>query len=101
MNPASSNMPSDWYPEKSPAALTNDRKQTKQMASAMRGQTFSTINNAASIPTQHNAVNMCEPLEIHKSVGANQNLAGPSCAATALKYSAAGRIPLGPISPRI
>src|SRR5437660_1641153 len=75
MNPASSSMPSDWYEEKSPAAATNDRKQTKQTTNIARGQRFNTSPTDAIIPIQHRATSMCEPLEIQSSVGAYQKRA--------------------------
>ena len=71
-NPASSNMPSDWYPEKSPAALTNERKHTKQITSIPRGQKLKTSSTAAAMPTQQSVISMCDPLENHKTLGTYQ-----------------------------
>src|SRR5689334_1539658 len=72
MNPASSNIPSDWYAEKSCAPLTNDRKHTKQIASIPRGHKFKTSSTEAIIPTQQSPISMCRPLENQSSVGAYQ-----------------------------
>src|SRR5690348_5202405 len=72
MNPASSNIPSDWYDEKSCAAATNERKHTKQIASIPRGHKFKTSSTDAIIPTQQTPVSICLPLENHSSVGAYQ-----------------------------
>src|SRR5256885_12031274 len=44
---------------------TNDRKQTKQMASMPRGQKFKTSSPEATIPAQQIPASMCGPLEIH------------------------------------
>src|SRR5438105_6090341 len=102
MKPASSSMPSDWYSEKSRDVDTNERKQRKQIRSMARGQKFRTRSNDAIIPIQHSAINMPELLEIQSSEGAYQTR---TCAtpdrATACRYSPAGRIPCGPINPRI
>ncbi len=49
-------------PEKSCAALTNERKQTKQITSMPRGQRFSTSSNDATMPIQQAASSMCELL---------------------------------------
>src|SRR5438094_9366696 len=78
MNPASSSMPSDWYPENSPAALTNERKHAKQISKAARGNIFSITNSDAMIPTQLSAVSACDPVENHSSVGAYQKRACPA-----------------------
>ena len=72
INPASSSIPSDWYPEKSCAALTKERKHAKQIASIPRGHKFNTSSTDAIIPTQQIPVSMCRPLENHSSVGAYQ-----------------------------
>src|ERR1700722_11728513 len=101
MNPASSNIPSDWYPANSPAAATNERNPTKQTNKDVRGKILKTTNTEAANPSQHTAINMCELLDNQKSVGAYQNRAAPADFATAAKYSDAGRMPSGPISPRI
>ena|SRR5215472_2100081 len=102
MKPASSSMPSDWYSEKSLDAETNERKQTKQITSIARGQKFKTSTNDAIIPIQHSANSIPEPLEIQTNEGAYQKR---TCAtpdrAIASRYSLAGRIPCGPISPQI
>src|SRR2546422_47588 len=90
MKPASSSMPSDWYPEKSSAALTNERKHAKQITSIPRGQTSKTSSREAAIPIQHKAVNIREPLENHSSVGANHRREKwPNECATACRYSLA------------
>src|ERR1700733_8519573 len=101
MNPASSSMPSDWYPEKSCAALTKERKQRKQINNVQRGQMLRNTNSDASIPTQQSANRACGLDENQSSVGANQKREEPSDRATDCRYSFAGRIPTGPISPRI
>src|SRR5262244_3760390 len=72
--PASSNMPSDWYPEKSCAALTKERKQTKQMTNIPRGHRLRNSRMDAIIPIQQIASNIPEPLDNHSTVGAYQNL---------------------------
>src|SRR5216684_5902571 len=77
MNPASSSIPSDWYAEKSCAALTNERKHTRQTTSIPRGQRFKTSSTDAIMPTQQSPVSMCELLENHSSVGAYQYPACP------------------------
>src|SRR5271169_3268541 len=86
-NPASSSIPSDWYPEKSPAALTKERKQTKQMASIPRGQIFKTNRAAAAMPSQQSPISMYEPLENHRTLGTYQYRAWPTCSATLFRYS--------------
>src|ERR1700757_84865 len=70
MKPASSNMPSDWYPEKSRAAATKERKHTKQMASIPRGQRFRKSSKDAAIPIQHSALKVPGPLDHQTRVGA-------------------------------
>src|SRR5581483_2621520 len=77
MNPASSNMPSDWYPEKSWAALTKDKKHRKQMSSMARGQTLRNSAIDASSPTQQTAMSMWFVLDSQNSVGAYQTR--PQC----------------------
>ena len=77
INPASSSIPSDWYPEKSCAALTNERNATKQMSSVTRGQMFSTRRIEAAIPAQHNISSERSLLPIQSIVGANQKRATP------------------------
>ncbi len=72
INPASSSIPSDWYAEKSCAALTKERKHTKQTASIPRGQKFKTSNTDAIMPAQQIPVSICAVLENHSSVGAYQ-----------------------------
>src|SRR4051794_25174065 len=74
INPASSSIPSDWYPEKSWAALTNERKHRKQITSIPRGQILKTSSSEAIIPTMQSASSILGPLETHNKVGANQNL---------------------------
>src|SRR5580698_4895054 len=102
INPASSNIPSDWYPENSRAAATKERKQTKQMKSETRGQIFITTRSEAIIPTQQRKISMCELAEYQSTVGANQKRLFPgNSRATAGRKSEAGRIPCGPMSPRI
>lgn len=101
MNPASSSIPSDWYAEKSCAALTKERKHTKQIASIPRGQKFNTSSTDAIMPAQQIPVSICELRENHRSVGTYQWPVRPNCSATACKYSFAGRIPCGPINPLI
>ena len=66
-----------------------------------RGQKFKTSSTEAIIPTQQIPVSMRELLEIQSSVGAYQYPACPNRSANACKYSPAGRIPCGPINPRI
>src|SRR5215831_13590489 len=52
MNPASSNMPSDWYSAKSCATVTNETKQTKQTRNESRGERFRKASTAAISPSQ-------------------------------------------------
>src|SRR5215469_16640330 len=101
INPASSNIPSDWYAEKSCAALTNERKHTKQIAKVPRGHKFNTSSTDAIIPTQQIPFSMGRPPENHSSVGAYQQPTRLNCSPTARKYSPAGRMPCGPINPLI
>ena len=42
-----------------------------------RGQMFATSSSDATTPSQQIAMSMCEPVEIHSSVGANQKRAAP------------------------
>ena len=42
-----------------------------------RGQRLNTSSSEAIMPTQQIAISMCEPLEIHSSVGAYQKRAAP------------------------
>src|ERR1700728_2896695 len=94
MKPASSSMPSDWYPEKSCAALTNDRKHTKHTASIPRGHALMTNSRDAIMPTQHRAVNIYGPLESQSSGGVNQRpRPWPNECHTAWRYSFAATIP--------
>src|SRR5208282_1568685 len=87
-NPASSSMLSDWYPEKSRAAATKERKQTKQKNSIPRGHTSNTTSSAAIMPTQHSAISIGEPLEIQSSEGTYQKRRSPGeNAANAWRYS--------------
>src|SRR5580700_4862319 len=99
MNPASSNIPSDRYPENSPAALTNERKERKQTNNAPRGHTLSTTRAEAAIPIQHTVINMCELVDTQNKVGAFQKRPCPADSVTARRYSPAGKIPAGPINP--
>src|ERR1700722_7007323 len=101
MNPASSNIPSDWYPANPPAAATNERNPTKQTNNDVRGKILKTTNTDAASPIQHTAINMCELVESQNTVGAYQNRAAAVDFATLSRYSDAGRIPSGPINPRI
>src|SRR5580693_446333 len=72
MKPASSNMPSDWYPEKSCAAATNERKHTKHTSSEARGQRFTTTRIDAMIASQTTSINARSLAPNHSRVGANQ-----------------------------
>ena len=59
-------------------------------------------NSDAAKPTQHIAMSACEPLPTHRRVGANhKRVQGPNDCATAARYLPAGRMPAGPIRPRI
>ena len=51
MKPSSRSMPSDWKPEKSCAAATKDKKQTKHIASDPRGQMLKITATDAIKPT--------------------------------------------------
>jgi len=73
----------------------------KQMTRLALGHTFAVTNRDATMPTQQIVISMCDPLENHNRVGAYQKRSGPSPRSTADKYCPAGRIPRGPISPRI
>src|SRR6266496_5626178 len=84
INPASSSIPSDWYPEKSCAALTKDRKHTKQTTSIPRGHRFNTSSTDAIMPSQQSPLSISGPLETHSTVGAYHNRCQcPSDCATA------------------
>src|SRR5271156_4640681 len=72
INPASSNIPSDWYPEKSRATLTNETKHKKQISSDARGHRFSVTSSDAISPTQHNVINAASLAPNHSKVGADQ-----------------------------
>src|SRR5215469_8983138 len=71
MKPASSSMPSDWYPEKSRAAETKDRKQTKHTSRLARGQRLSTTPSDAASPIQVMAISMLSVEENQRRVGAS------------------------------
>src|ERR1700685_1428156 len=101
MNPASSNIPSDWEPANSPAAATNDRNATKHANRDVRGKILKTTNTDPARPIQHTAISMCELLDNQNSVGAYQNRAAAADFATVSRYSEAGSMPSGPMSPRI
>src|SRR5262252_5126679 len=73
--PAASSIPSDWYPEKSSAAATNERKRTKHSANVARGQRFRISRIDASMPSQHSAPRAWEPFASQASVGAYQKRA--------------------------
>ena len=51
MKPASRSMPSDWKLEKSCAAATNERKQTRHTARDRRGHKFKVTATEAINPT--------------------------------------------------
>src|SRR5581483_3318941 len=85
INPASSSMPSDWYPEKSCAALTNERKHTQQISNIPRGQILNTKSREAIIPAMQTADSMRGPLAIQSRLGTNQNFHEPADRATACK----------------
>jgi hypothetical protein len=53
------------------------------------------------MPTQQIASSMRLPVLTHKSVGAYQYRSQPSAFATTSRYMPAGRMPFGPMSPRI
>jgi hypothetical protein len=53
------------------------------------------------IPIQQTAINIFELLDSQNAVGAYQNRPLPADSATARKNSPAGKIPTGPIKPRI
>jgi len=56
----------------------------KQIISIPRGQTFRKSSSDATMPTQHKAVNICAPLEIQSTVGANHS---PRMWPSGLRYS--------------
>ncbi len=66
-----------------------------------RGQIFRTTSKDASMPNQQSASSACELEENQSSVGANQKRDDPSDRATDSRYSFAGRMPSGPMRPRI
>src|SRR5271155_1114361 len=72
ITPASSNIPSDWYPEKSRATLTNETKHKKQISSDARGHRFSVTSSDATNPTQHSVSNVPLPAPNHSKVGTVQ-----------------------------
>jgi len=100
MKPASRSMLSDWYPENSDAALTKERKQTKERRSMARGKMLMVRRTEAKRPVQAMAVRAWLLLENQSRVGAYQKRAKPTELVTARRYSGAGRIPLEPIRPR-
>src|SRR5665213_3396173 len=71
-NPASSSMPSDWYPEKSPATETKDKKHAKQNAKLTRGHTLQKASNEAARPTHMIALSAVSLDEIQNNDGASQ-----------------------------
>src|ERR1700751_6121368 len=89
MNPASSSMPSDWYEEKSPAALTNARKQSQQTSRLARGQRLKKTASDASRPIHITATMKCVLEEIQKSDGAIQKRLLPAAWAMAASVSPA------------
>ncbi len=67
-----------------------------------RGHKLAVSSREAANPSQHIAISMCEPLDSQNTVGANQRRTpGPNDCATAARYLSAGRMPAGPINPRI
>src|SRR5579864_777996 len=77
MKPASSSMPSDWKPEKSCAAATNDKKQTRQTVKAPRGHRLKITATEASRPSQVINISAWLPAPNQRSVGANQKRCRP------------------------
>src|SRR5512142_1290191 len=82
-NAASSSMPSDWYDEKSCAAVTNDRNAMPAIAIDNRGQTLNVIASDAARPAHTRIESAVSDALIHKSDGTNQNARQP----TALRAS--------------
>src|SRR5579872_6516633 len=70
--PASRSIPSDWYSEKSPAAHTKERKQTRQIKKERRGQRLKKARTEQTSPIQLMASSMCELDESQNRVGAYQ-----------------------------
>jgi hypothetical protein len=62
-----------------------ERKQTKETASAARGQTLHTISSDAAIPTPQRSKSARSLAPSHSSVGANQKRCAGRAAATACK----------------
>src|SRR5262249_22313738 len=77
MKPASRSIPSDWYPEKSRAAATNDRKQSRDTSSAARGHKFKTMARDAATPTQQIRSRARSVADHHSNVGAYQKRSQP------------------------
>jgi len=66
------------------AALTKDRKHTKQVSSMPRGHRFRIKSSDAASPTQHNVLSMTGPLDHHRTLSAYQTRShGVSDCATA------------------
>ena len=55
----------------------NDKKQTKQIAVVMRGQTFRNSKTDAAIPIQHTSSSAWSVERIQKTVDANHSLSSP------------------------
>src|SRR5580658_3813049 len=89
MNPASSSIPSDWYDEKSPAALTNARKQIQQRSRLARGQRLRKTAMEASRPIHVTATMKCVLEDIQKSEGAIQKRLWPAACAMPASVSPA------------
>ena len=101
-NPASSSIPSDWYPEKSCAAAAKERKSTTQSAQVRRGHRLRVKRIEQTSPAHTSARSAPSPLESQSKVGAAQTDFQPGSArASASRYSPAGSSPRGPISPPI
>lgn len=65
-------MPSDWYIEKTSVAVTNDRKQAKQIKKLSLGHTFTKATIDAMRPIQVTAKSIDVLEDAQKSVGAYQ-----------------------------
>ena len=77
-------------------------KADKQTSSMARGHKFMVSSSEAARPAQQIPMTMCEPLPSHSRVGANQTRThGPNDRATASRYLSAGKMPAGPMRPRI
>src|SRR3954464_8046803 len=68
-NPASSNIPSDWYDEKSCSTAMHDRKSRVHSATVTRGQTLTVSSSEQISPAPITSQSAVSPAPSQKSVG--------------------------------